>query len=681
MSRLDRHVSHVQNRLAMSRFVVVLAWSVLIAGCAATLAVILWRMTGHTQLPPVKWWLLAGAVPVIASAMIAFTQRPGAHEAAVAIDDTLNLKEKFSTALSMRPSKDPFAQAAVRDAEATADNVQLQRQFPIRFPRIGYGALATLAMAISVGLWMKPMDLFGRPAADKKKAELLEQQIVDAKHKAQEALVLAESLPNNMTEDPKLTADAKVLRDLIRNQKFDDPSHVSRTAQKVLEDVQQTLADEASKVDHIAREQEKTFAETFGNASDYKSDPVKKVDNDLASNQFDKAVDHLQDMTDKFEKMTAQEKEQVAKDVAKLADKLKNASEDPKVQKDVEDKLKQMGVNPAQAAAMAKQMQQAAQGDKKAQQALANQVQQMQQQMQQQAQQLQKQAAQGNQQAQQQLAQLQQQQQAVQKAVQGMQGQANAQAQQQQMAQAASQMAQAMQAQAQAGQKGQQGQQGKSTSGQQMAQAQGQMQQAMQGMQAARADAKQVAAAQQQAMKQGGQGKGKGKDGQGNDGKGQGKSGQGKDGQGKDGQGDQPGENGGGQDGQAKQGGQQANPVPGGDPGEWKAGDPNKNKGGNQMGGAGIANGGQDRRKTPSGFDIKTETDTGVENEKGKILANTMIKDNQPVKGESKLGLAQVTESVQKQAADEVDEDRVSGPSRKAAEDYFRTMNRDAVKK
>ena len=99
------------------------------------------------------------------------------------------------------------------------------------------------------------------------------------------------------------------------------------------------------------------------------------------------------------------------------------------------------------------------------------------------------------------------------------------------------------------------------------------------------------------------------------------------------------------------------------------------------MGGAGVANGGQDRHKTPAGFDIKTETDTGVENEKGKILANTMIKDNQPVKGEAKLGLAQVTESVQKQAADEVDEDRVSGPSRKAAEDYFRTMNRDAAKK
>ena len=665
MSRLDRHVSHVQNKLAMHQFVQTLAWTLFLAGIAVVLGVIFWRVMGNKNLPAAKWWLMGGGVMVGSVALSAWLRRPQAYEAAVAIDERLQLKEKFSTALIVRPSKDPFAQATVRDAEATADNIQLQRQFPITFPKVGYGALAMIVLAITLGLWMKPMDLFGYQEVKKEQSKKVDQEVADAKRKVEQAMVAFETLPRNMAEDPKLNAEAKALGDMLKQNKFDDPNRMSRKASEVLQDVQQALADEAEKAHSLAMEQEKTFAESFGDASDYKSEEVKKVDNDLASNKFDKAVNDLEKMSKKFDKMTEEEKEKAAEDMKKLAQKLEKAGENPKVQKDIEDKLQQMGMSQQQAAQMAQQMQQAAQGDKKAQQQLANQVQQMQQQMQQQAQQLQQQAQAGNQQAQQQLAQLKQQQQQVQQAVQGMQGKANAQAQAQQMAQAAQQMAQAMQQQAQAGQQGQkpqpgqqgqaaqqgqksqQGQQGQKgqqgqQGGQQMAQAQAQMQQAMQSMQAAQADAQQVAAAQQQAMKQGGQG-------QNGEGQGQGQ-------------------------------GQQAQPVPG-NQGEWQDGDPNQNQGGKGLGGAGIADGGQTRNKASAGFDIKSEHDIGEENKAGKILANTMIKDKHPIPGHAKLGLAQVTESVQKQASDEVDEDHVSGQSRQAAEEYFRTMNRDAHKK
>ena len=68
----------------------------------------------------------------------------------------------------------------------------------------------------------------------------------------------------------------------------------------------------------------------------------------------------------------------------------------------------------------------------------------------------------------------------------------------------------------------------------------------------------------------------------------------------------------------------------------------------------------------------------GVTDDKGTLIANTMIKDNKPVKGDSKVGLAQVSESATKNEADEVDADHVSGASRKAAEEYFSTMKKDA---
>src|SRR2546423_1868321 len=83
------------------------------------------------------------------------------------------------------------------------------------------------------------------------------------------------------------------------------------------------------------------------------------------------------------------------------------------------------------------------------------------------------------------------------------------------------------------------------------------------------------------------------------------------------------------------------------------------------------------RSRAVAGFDSKVEHDRGTEFEKGRILASTMIKDNKPLINKSKVGLAQVTESVQNQESEEVDEDHVSGQSRKAAEEYFRTMKND----
>jgi hypothetical protein len=645
MSRLDRHVANVQNKLALRRFVDALAWTALIAGSAVFIFIFVWRILGYSSLPTTKWWLIGAGTCVLGVGIYALTRRPTAHDAAVAIDEKLKLHEKFSTALFVRPSKDMFAQAAVRDAERTAENVQLQRQFPIAFPQIGYGALTVFAAAFLLAVFMPPRERASGALAGSKPSPEKEQ--AQTKQAIEKALAVAETAPKYVTEDAKLKTEIASLTDLLKNKKFDDPAHAQHKAQEVLQDVQAALAEEAEKTQRTAMEQKKVFSPNFGDPKDYKSDTGKKVDEDLAKGDFKKASDDVGKMAEKFDKMSEEEKKKTADDVKKLAEKLANAANDPKVQQQIQDKLQQMGATQQQAQQMAQQMQQAAQGDKQAQQQVAQAAQQMQQQAQQQMQQLQQQAKQGNQQAQQQLAQMQQQQQQIQQAVKNMQAQANAQAQAQQMSQAAQQMAQAMQQQqqSQAGQQGQKGQQGQQAGQQQMANAQSQMQQAMQSMQAAQADADAVRASQQQAMKG-------------------------------DGQGDGP--NGGqGGKGEGAQAGMQ--PQPGDQKkGEFKTGDTDKPPG-SGSGGPGVSFGGQNRDKTIAGFDTKVEHDIGAEREDGKILASTLIKDNQPIKGTSKLGLARVTESAQKQATDDVDEDHVSGEARKAAEGYFRTMSQDAA--
>jgi hypothetical protein len=651
MSRLDQHVRRVQNKLMLVRFVGALARTALVAAIVVAVGVIVWRVLGYANLPPMKWWLVGVGVIAGGVGIFAWWRRPSAVDAAVVIDERLNLDEKFSTALYARPIKSPFAQAAVADAEQTAGKVQLHRQFPIRFPRVGYAAMAVMVVAMSLALWMKPWPARANRLNQQQTLSVTDAQKAKAREQVEQAIAIAETAPRSVANDPKLLAEVKALHDMLKSNDFDDPAHAQHKAQEALQDVKQEMADQSAKDNQQEMEEKKTFSESFGDAKDYQTE-VAKVDNDLAKGDFDHAADNIAKIADKFEKLTDEQKQKTADDMQKLAEKLQHAADDPKVQQELQQKLQQMGATQQQAKEMAQKMADAAQGDRQAQQQLQNQVQQMQQQLKQQIQQAQQQAQQGNPQAQQQLAQLQQQQQQIQQAIQKMQAQANAQAQAQQMSQAAQQMSQAMQQQQQRPQGPHQGSQPAASKNgqpaqaknqqQQMAAAQQQMQQAMQSMQAAQADAKQVQAMQQQMAQGNGSSNG---NGEGNSGSSNGS------GSSSDHQGSMPQFVAGGQAGNCK---------------------------GPGVAGAFSRGGGSGGDKVASGFDLKAETDVGAQQDKGKTLANMMIKDNHPIVGQAKIGLSAVTESAQRQASEEVDEERVSGESRQAAEEYFRTLPQDA---
>jgi len=136
------HVTAVQNKLALSRFLVALGWALLIFAAVVWINILVDRLLG-VRLP--RWDLLLpiGLGLSIATAIgYAVWRRPDKRTAAVAIDERLGLKEKFSTALYARGSTDPFAVAAVRDAEASAAGVDLRGKFKLAFPRVAYAALA-----------------------------------------------------------------------------------------------------------------------------------------------------------------------------------------------------------------------------------------------------------------------------------------------------------------------------------------------------------------------------------------------------------------------------------------------------------------------------------------------------------------------------------------------------------
>lgn len=626
MSRLDDHVAAVQNRLAMRIFLMALAWNAAVLFGLILLAVLIDRIF-LVRPPQATLWMYGGAAAAILGAIVyAWNHRPDPREAAIPIDEKLGLKEKISTALYMRTNSDPFAQAAVLDAEESARQVVLKmgEHFPLSFPRPAYFAIG-LAVAAMLAYWLiDPMNLFNRRQRALV-AEISAQKVEQARKNIQANLARIEAQPKiEGSEEALKLAQAQLQAAL--NQAQTDPEKANRTAARAWDDVNNTLQQIKSSAKYAQAQNEMKMMRSMQKPQEGQG-PVADAHRAIADGKFSEAIDELNKVAENFDKMDKADQQKAAEQMQQLAQQLAQQATNPQQQQKMQQQMQQMGMNQQQAQQAQQLMQQAAQGDKQAMQ----QLQQMQQQVQQQMN-----NGQGpNPQQQQQMQQMMQQ----------MQAQMNAQQQAQQMSQAAQQMAQAMQ-QAQQQQQNNQAQPSQQTGqaqNQQMSQGMKAMQQQMQQMQAAAQDAQQIAAAQnaaaaaqasaQNAMNGNGNG-----------------------------------------------GGQQGNGT-----GMWN---PNGNIAGNnpqkfagQNGFAGANQGGQgagDRTyKNQAPFSVKQEIDPSQEDEKGRILASNFIKDNNPNRGNSTETLKQVADRAVNEQTDEIDQERISRQAAQSVKQYFGSMSSD----
>jgi hypothetical protein len=638
MSRLDRHVSTVRTRLTLGVWLRAMAWA-LIGYAIVVWAAILIDKLVQVRLPREMVWFWAGlGATIMGSLVYALIRRPSAHEAAVAIDERLALKEKFSTALYVRPSQDPFAMAAVKDAERTADNVSLHKRFPLEIPKAAGGTAVAAVAVFLTALLVPSLDLFGVQANRLKQTQAVEQEQKQAREAIRKAIVKLEAAPKAVAEKQEIRLALNELK-AMQEKPTIDPTHAKTTAQKAEEDYQKAIKEKIKQNQDFAinQEQMREFKNLAPPAED--QGPMADAHRALAQGKFDQAVEDVSKAVNNLEKMDKKDQQKQADQMKNLANALQKMANDPKVQQQIQKQLQQMGASQQQAQQISQQMQQAANGDKQAQQ-----------QLQQAAKQLAQQANQKGGQSPQQQRQMAQR---MQQAMQQMQQQANAQAAAQQLAQSAQGLSQAMQQAAQGGQQGQPkqgengqiankqgtnqpGQQPGSQQGkQQMANAAKQMQQQLQQMQAVANDAQQVAA-------------GNGQNGQGNDGAG----------------GQQPGK--------------QGKPDGGQGVGQWGKGN-NGQPGPAQGGGPGMAAGNNRPAPEVAPFQVKNETDLSEKNDKGKVLASTFVKAGS-IKGDAKMELHKVLPSADKEATDEVDEQRIPRQDQGVVKGYFGNLQKDTEK-
>lgn len=472
MTRMQWQIAAVRQKLVLRIAVEKMAIAFFGAGILCLLMVLADKLV-HLGLRPWHALIPAGLAAAF-GVFLTFKSRPSTLMTAVAIDEKLGLKEKFSTALAMEGNADPFAQAAVLDARRVAGTVRLSGHFPLEFPKMGYFALGAILLAYSA-TWLPQLDLFNLQQRNEIKHQE-QANIEQSKRIIQEAMTAIEKLPPVMQSNEQIQIAKQNLSDMFA-QPGTDPDKASRAANEALSramDAMNKQIKENKEFSDIRRTEQ--LLKSINDKPISGNSPVSKIQKSLSEGNLEETLEDIQKLADQFNSLDKNDQEKAAKDMKQLAEALQQIANDEQPMKKMEEKLKDLGLKQEQIEQMKENIQKAAEGDQDAQQ----QINQLQQQMQQQMQQ-----AGMNPMQQQQM------QNAMQNAVQQAQQAANAQAQANQMAQGMGQMAQGMQQMAQ-GQNGQGMQQG-------MQQLQQQMQQ-MQQMQQGLAQAQQANQQLQQAM-------------------------------------------------------------------------------------------------------------------------------------------------------------------------------------
>ncbi len=245
MTRLDRHILAVRNRLTLGRFLQTWGMALLY------LAIVIWlAIAGEKLLNRIlpHWAVLIYAglfCTILTAAIWSLTRRPSAQVAAIAIDRELNLKETFSSAIFAKSFDDPFARAVVLDAQQTADNVSLQSRFPLKFPRSAGFAAAVFIAALLTAWLVPPLHLLATPTPPPATiARVNDRQATDK--------LLKDQLPRIEQGAKLLSADDAIRRaaddlDKAAHTTEGDDLHAKRSALSPLEDLQKAFREDLEK--------------------------------------------------------------------------------------------------------------------------------------------------------------------------------------------------------------------------------------------------------------------------------------------------------------------------------------------------------------------------------------------------------------------------------------------------
>jgi hypothetical protein len=346
MTTLERQIRKAQHRLWINRWISNWGWTLAGATIVFIATVIAGRVF-QTGLEAQLGWLTLGLLgaSVLVAGIWTLIRRESQTAAAIELDSAAGLKERLSTGLYCATSKDPFAKAALEDAQRIGGRITVRQHIRFAYPRSINFAGGTLILSALTFLFFPQLDVMGR--------NRVAQEEKDRQERIERATAMIKrNLDENIEKIVKQNPDVKAMEE------FSALGDLKADNIQVPEDI---IRQEMKKIDNLSGAvQGKREEQRFEGMPEFKKmmrqlDPgenpetaVNKLAKSLASGDFKAAQDALKQMQDKLATAGDQnsaDTEEMKKQLAELAKKLNQLADS---EKRITKKLEEAGLDEEQ---------------------------------------------------------------------------------------------------------------------------------------------------------------------------------------------------------------------------------------------------------------------------------------------------------------------------------------------
>lgn len=344
-------IRQARRRIGVNLILSGLAAALLVAAVAAVIALLLHKSLAVS----VPLYPLIGSLAGLVALWVLVTwlvRRPTVPQAALAIDERMRLKERFSTTLALEKSEDPFAVASREEAYRRAAQVNVAKNFPVAAGRRWIHTGSMWAVAGLVALLMPNMDLLGRRADAARLADeqaKTREAVVDVQNKVKKVEALVQKI-----NDPALAAELAKMPEL--NPETQTPE-LNRDALRKMGELASQLQ---NLTDGERADAERMLQKMLRQMKMPTQGLSKKFSQALSRGKFSEAAQALKEMQEKLDagEMSPEDKAAIEKEFQNLAQQLKDLAAQ---QKELQDALSQAGLSKDLASATPQQLQQAMQ--------------------------------------------------------------------------------------------------------------------------------------------------------------------------------------------------------------------------------------------------------------------------------------------------------------------------------
>ncbi len=336
MNEIQKQVTRARWRLVVQSFVHWLSqnWSITFSIAVVGLLVPkFWPIAIDMKL----WWMcwISGAalVGVLSALIITLARRPTLLQAATEVDIRMKLNERLSSSMQLtsETQSTPIGQALIRDAQRSAERIDVRDAFAIKISPYQLWSLLPIFLA---GLTL----LIPNATPPQNSAGMLDPAaLTQVKNSAQDLLEQVRKQRENLDQDD--LEDAELFKQLeSKLEELQKPQ--TKDAKKILSDINQLKESLEKRRSELGSSE--NLRKNLAGLKSMEKGPAEKMADSLEEGEFEKAIEELEKMMSDLEsgKMSPEMQEKLAKQMEQMAEALQQAvAEHQAAAKDLEKQI------------------------------------------------------------------------------------------------------------------------------------------------------------------------------------------------------------------------------------------------------------------------------------------------------------------------------------------------------